>query len=681
MKRVTSVVAVTVLFLIGSLAIRGAARQQQPPPTPRFRTGVELVVLDVSVLDRDRRPVRGLSAADFTILEDGRTEPVASFSAIDLPDTVDEVPAAPWIREVAPDVRSNTDFTDLDRRLVAIVLDDATPMRAVDVLHVRQLGRSAVEALGPRDLACIVYAQHQRDGQDFTEDRARLLAAVDRFNGAIGDAESPTDAFTVKNFTNYWTAVGTVRGVADALGALPERRKALLWISIGLPLDWSQAGPVEIPTGQDATGTVTTVIHALEDLLASAGRANVNIYGLDPGGLRAPEVFKPMGGTTQLIFNPGMLNREFLATVSQSTGGFAVVGTNDPEPGLRQILRENASYYLLGYAPTNRRAEGRYRKIEVRANRPGVTVRARTGYYELRPGKKAKAGAPPAGAAVALVSALPKSDLTMQVTAAPFALPGRREAGVAIVLGLRTPAPRRATRVVQEVDLRAAAFTSDGVRRGSRHETVPVTLNRPGSGAMIGYELLSRLDLAPGRYQLRLAAESTLHGVQLSRTVPAVALVAPDEDTGPRSGSVYYDLDVPDFQNDPLTLSGLVLGVSPPVASGPPKALGSLVPFTPTTLREFGKDDQVTAFLRIYQGRARAIAPVTLTLRILDGRGITVQEKSETLGTDRFAGGRGADYQFDVPIAPLAPGSHLLTVDASSGKASARRDVRFTVLR
>jgi hypothetical protein len=53
---------------------------QLPNPDPRrpqatFRAGVDLIQIDVSVLGRDRRPVRGLTAADFSLLEDGQPRP------------------------------------------------------------------------------------------------------------------------------------------------------------------------------------------------------------------------------------------------------------------------------------------------------------------------------------------------------------------------------------------------------------------------------------------------------------------------------------------------------------------------------------------------------------------------------------------------------------------------------
>ena len=97
-----------------------AAAGQQPKPT--FKTGVEAVTLDVSVLDKERHPVRGLTAADFTILEDGQPQKIQTFSAIDFPEVVETT--AVWTRTVAPDVRRNDDYND--RRLITIVLDDDT---------------------------------------------------------------------------------------------------------------------------------------------------------------------------------------------------------------------------------------------------------------------------------------------------------------------------------------------------------------------------------------------------------------------------------------------------------------------------------------------------------------------------------------------------------------------------
>jgi hypothetical protein len=80
---------------------------------------VELVYVDVSVLDSNRRAVRGLRAADFAVREDGRSRPIAACSAVDLPDPPAEPPVG-WMRDVAPDVVTN--LLPREGRLVVILL-------------------------------------------------------------------------------------------------------------------------------------------------------------------------------------------------------------------------------------------------------------------------------------------------------------------------------------------------------------------------------------------------------------------------------------------------------------------------------------------------------------------------------------------------------------------------------
>src|SRR3954462_3414297 len=90
------------------IIVTSSAAQLPQTPAPTFRVGVDAVQLDVSVLDRDRRPVRGLTAADFTVLEDGKPRRIVAFSAIELPP----MPAAvtpSGADTVPPDVVSNAE--------------------------------------------------------------------------------------------------------------------------------------------------------------------------------------------------------------------------------------------------------------------------------------------------------------------------------------------------------------------------------------------------------------------------------------------------------------------------------------------------------------------------------------------------------------------------------------------
>src|SRR5262245_37542200 len=142
----------------------GALRSQ-------FRTGVEVVEVDVSVLDEKRRPVRGLTAADFTILEDGRSQEIVSFSAIDVPEA--NAAQSGWMRDVAPDVRTNLAGGD---RLLVMVLDDAQVRAGPQhVKAVKDMARGVIDRLGPNDLASVVFTRDNSGAQPFTNDRQRLL--------------------------------------------------------------------------------------------------------------------------------------------------------------------------------------------------------------------------------------------------------------------------------------------------------------------------------------------------------------------------------------------------------------------------------------------------------------------------------------------------------------------------
>src|ERR1041384_5703302 len=107
MKRLAAIAAAGVLA--SALGVRGQSSPPLPqisqtPPTT-FRAGVEVVDVDVSVLDKNRRPVRDLTAADFTVLEDGKPRPVVAFTPVELAPR--ELPPARWMGEVVSDAQTN----------------------------------------------------------------------------------------------------------------------------------------------------------------------------------------------------------------------------------------------------------------------------------------------------------------------------------------------------------------------------------------------------------------------------------------------------------------------------------------------------------------------------------------------------------------------------------------------
>lgn len=148
--------AVPVFITVCGAAI-GAWSQNDAVQQPQFRAGVELVHLDVSVRDQAGRSVRGLAASDFTVLIDGRREPVVAFKAVN-PEPGSPAPAARWLRDVAPDVATNTRSSG---RVIAILIDDQsfseTAIGLAGVRRARETALAIVDELGPDDNAAVVF--------------------------------------------------------------------------------------------------------------------------------------------------------------------------------------------------------------------------------------------------------------------------------------------------------------------------------------------------------------------------------------------------------------------------------------------------------------------------------------------------------------------------------------------
>jgi VWFA-related protein len=653
----------SILVCLVCAATVGAQRRQplsQPPPqpAPQFRAGVELVRLDVSVLDRDRRPVRGLTPADFTILENGVPQKIAAFNAVDIPDPVP--PPTGWMRDVAPDVRTNERIEE--RRLFLMLLDDAmiqADPRAIK--NARDIARVVIDQLGPSDLAALVFTRDNRHSQDYTGDRARLLAAAEKFTVGFRDMGKGVDTVVGPDDLYFMYSVNVMESAVNILTSLPDRRKSIIYIGQGLPVDLEMAATPQAPglppgggpSGLAQQGLMSRVRGQMLAVFERARLANVNVYTIDACGLRAPQA--PWGIAPTCL--PG-LEVEYLRTVAENTGAVAVVDTNEFASRVDAIFEENASYYLLGYQSTDPRRDGKLRRIDVRVNRPGVEVRTRSGYRAERDSdarRKAELAKSPLGAALAGV--LPKSDLPLQATAAAFPLPGRRESAVAIVVAVRQPLRPNEQRHVEKVDLQVSAYDVDGRHYGSKRLRADVAI-RAGASGLAAYEVLSRLDLRPGRYQLRIGANVG----SLSTT-----------------GSLYYDVDVPDPRNTPFMLSGVVLTTSSGPVVAPLDAFKGLIPVVPTSLREFSRSERAAAFVRVYRSDRARDAAAELRVRLLDDTGTALLDRTESIAAAAFTKDRTADVSIDLPLSRLRAGEYLLTIEAGAAASPIRRAIRFEV--
>src|SRR5262245_22675248 len=189
--------------------------------------------------------------------------------------------------------------------------------------------------------------------------------------------------------------------------------------------------------------------------------------------------------------------------------------------------------------------------------------------------------------------------MPMRANVSTFAMPGKSEAAVAIAVGLREPVSTDSGGSIQEkVSVLTQAFSAKGDKRGSPQVTTAELVLLPNDRAEAKYEVLTLLKLKPGSYQLRMSATSRAYG---------------------KSGSVYCDLFIPDYEKEPLSISSVVVTASPSLVAGPKESLATILPVVPTTQREFQRGrHRGYAFVRVYQGGKASIAGAEMTLQLLD---------------------------------------------------------------
>jgi VWFA-related protein len=663
----------------------GQGAQSEPPPAT-FRVEVNFVEIDALVTDAQGRVVRDLAASDFEITEDGRPQKIATFSYVDLPVSRAAQPLFA-AQPLEADVQTNE---HVEGRVYLIVLDDlhVDPTRAPRVKTAAR--RFLEQSFGVNDLAAVTYTSGRAaDAQDFTNNTRLLLNAIDKFTGrkfpsatveqlsmptvGPGGLQAGSDAYAQERPYRARSVMTAIRKLAEFMGGVRGRRKAMILISEGIDYDIFQATGVE-------GATATSVISDSHDAIAAATRGNVIVYAIDPRGLTTgseelvavSSTLPDAGLGPQSVMGEQRRSQDSLRVLADATGGFAAVNRNDMDSAFERIVAENSSYYLLGYYPDNDRRNGRYRKVQVRIRRPGLQVRARTGYFEPRgrPRTDTRSDSSlPRAVSEALASPIPIGGVPVRVFAAPFKGPAPN-AAVALTIefdAARFDLVEKDGVFTERVEVTYSAVDANGkVFPGERHSInlamKPDTFERVKAR---GFRVLSQLDLPPGRYQLRVAV-GTMTG---------------------KVGSVLYDLQVPDFYRAPLTMSGVAVTARSAldVATVKPRdPLGDVLPSPPTTAREFDRDDVLVVFTEFYENAPNA-APHALDFRAelrADGGRVVHAAADERSSTELDKGTGGYGFEARLPLGDVEPGVYVLRVEGRSRDSAVMpvsRDIQIRV--
>lgn len=374
---------------------------------PTFRAGVTLVTTDVIPRNDRGAFVPDLLRENFTVLEDGQPQQIESFALVQGGRTFSLLTPPPQATPeglVLPAPKSRAAAATTGRVLLILVDDlhfepELTP-------HVRKLIQTIADTLlHDGDLVSVVST-----GPSFIEigptyDRKLVAEAANKVRGSgyvpseifkmMENSQGPGDIRNRAQLAFY-----TAYNILTQLETVANRRKAVIYISTGYDFDpfpegraskdrvmggrWGE--PIGELIDEDnpffSKGRVTADIDLFRltrELTLSANRANASIYTIDPRGLAgvmdAGQYVDQSEWRTYIQKTVGSLR--YLA---EETGGFPIVDTNDFAAALKRVDAETSDYYVLGYYSTNSDPAKRTRRLEVKVDRPGVTVASRRAY-------------------------------------------------------------------------------------------------------------------------------------------------------------------------------------------------------------------------------------------------------------------------------------------------------------
>ena len=516
------------LFLLTAVWLSAQQRR------PRFVTSSNLVLVDVRVLDKEGKPVHGLTGDDFTILEDGVVQTLGYFREISLPLTVVEreqvqaVPPATPSRTEAPSAAKPSAPTS-DKRLL-VFLFDLSSASLQDVRIMQETGQKFVqEQLTPIDSAAVLVLDNGLQMlSDFTSDPAVLSRAFRRLGsgepeqdvseteeGTEGDTEFVADETELALFqTNQ--QLSAVQSIADAFRDVTGR-KALVYFSAGI----TSRG---VENDEQMRWTIDT-----------CNRANMSVYSVDARGLVATS---PGGGAQRAggrgagIFTGGagldqmsslVESQNSLVTLSTETGGTALLDDNNLSKLVRQAREDGSHYYMIGYYVLTAASDGRFRRIEVRTRNKYPTVIARKGYYAEKPYISLTASERELKFLKTVVEDLPASELPLEVSAEYFP----QASGGYEVLPLLSLDYEQLKQIsganTLGLEIVLLARDTTGRARAGLRDKLEIKSKRDENEARFVYENL--LVLPPGQYQLFAYVRDNRTG-KMSRSVCSLDLPA-----------------------------------------------------------------------------------------------------------------------------------------------------------
>jgi len=636
----------------------------------------DLVLVNVTVRDKNGNFIQRLNPGNFTILEDNKPQKILSFDTenVDAAPALDVAQVKPLAGEPSSQpapapARANLAAQFKDRRLIVLFFD-VSAMEPDEIDHAVTSAEHYVDTqMAPADLVSIVsLGSSLLVNQDFTADRVLLKKQLDAFSsgsgqgfeeGTTGTTEGTPDSgqpFTADdteyNIFNTDRRLEALRSVAEKL-AFVQQKKSLIYFS----------------SGMDRTGIENQ--SELRAAVNAAVRSNMAIYTMDMRGLQAlvaggeaqnaslRGVSAYSGQATLNALNSNFTTQETLVTLASDTGGRAFLDSNDFSKIFKGVQQDTSTYYLIGYHSTNPARDGHYRRISLKINIPGAKIDYRRGYYAPADYQHSTKDDKERQLEEELASELPATDLPLYLGVSYFRLESNKFfVPISLVVpGSQIPFVRSSDRDKATLDVIGTVLDNEHHPLNRIRDTVNLAVSTTSEVQKKNVQYDTGMSLLSGKYHLKF--------------------VVRENQTG-RMGSFEADIEVPDLKSQPLKMSSVVLA-SQTQAAKKGSSLNPLIrdgsEIIPNITHVFSGSQHLLLYYEVYDP-AKPEAAVSAGnadhkpgIRLLSNVGFfrgkaKVYESSLVEMTELNAQARkAAVFQLDVPLTSLKPGFYTCQVN------------------
>ncbi|MDW5267287.1 MULTISPECIES: VWA domain-containing protein [Acidobacteriaceae] len=658
------------------------AQQQGSDGTFTLKVQSDIVLTNVVVRDKKTgEVVKGLKASDFTILENGKPQKIASFDYQNVDDAavLHEKTTVSGKASIADLLNGNGNFSAepaalKDHRLI-VMFFDLSSMQPEDIDRAVEAAQNYInKKMQPADLVALASLDTSLNlDQDFTADKAALLKGVGKYNGTEGtgfangneggssggtadDASSFTADDSEYNSLNTDRELYAIRSIAKSLERV-DQRKSLLYFSGGV----TRQGIENQASMRAATNEAVKANMAIYSVDSRGLEALPPVGNASTGSLRGTAAYS--GGAMQSNLDANFGSQETLGTLSSDTGGKAFLDSNDFAPAFQQIQHDTEAYYIVGFHSTNAARDGSYRHLTVKLNRGDVKLDYRPGYYAPADFKHQKTEDREQALTEQMRSDLPATDVAVYLQALYFRLEDNKffVPISLLVPGSQIPFIKNGDRDKANIDIMGQVKDAQGIIVGNVRDTVKLALDSSQQVQRKNIQYSTGFTLAPGRYHLKF--------------------VVRENETG-RMGSFETDIQVPDMRKSPMKLSSIVLS-SQRTPNTTKKAASPLVrdgvEWIPNIPHVFRQDQHLYFLYEVYDpakqgGAATTDAPglkrrESKPVRVLTSiefmsNGVKVYETPLVVADAINIPERDAvGFQFDVPLTQLKPGTYVCQIN------------------